>query len=165
MIRQIFRRIGEFDPFVRLTAKRAKICLAATEETAERLRRLGSKKISLFSNVGIPVEEFNRLSKIPLVRNGPFRILSIGRLIHWKGFSLSLKVFDEFLKGNKNSEYWIIGDGPERKKLEKFFEENGILNRVNFLRQLKRSAVMNRFKDCDVLIQPTLHDSGGVGLP
>ncbi|NRH20794.1 glycosyltransferase family 4 protein [Candidatus Gracilibacteria bacterium] len=64
------------------------------------------------------------------------RIGYVGRLVDLKGVDVLINAFAIFLKGykdNKDIKLIIIGDGPERKKLESLVEGLGIGDMVNFL--------------------------------
>lgn len=113
------------------------------------------------SEAGMPAEEIHRLAKLPERTSGPLRLLSLGRLLHWKGFELGLRAFAAFLPRFPESEYWIIGDGPERSRLEELAGNLGVRDRVTFWGTLPRSEVLERLAGCDALVHPSLHDSGG----
>lgn len=116
ILRNIARTLGSLDPFVRLTAQRTALALATTEDTAKRLRALGCRHVKIYSQVGLPGGEIQRLASIlPLQRN-PFRLVSIGNLLHLKGFDLGLRAFAQLQQDFPESEYWLIGDGPEDRK-------------------------------------------------
>ncbi|MBW1975515.1 MAG: glycosyltransferase family 4 protein [Deltaproteobacteria bacterium] len=159
--RSMARWIGEKDPFVRLGARRAKIVLAKARETAERLRVLCADKVQLYSESGIAEEEFRKLYAMPLRSANPFRVVSIGRLLHWKGFHLGLRAFSWFQQEFSDSEYWFIGDGPERRNLQRLAHRLGVSDRVRFWGSLPREQVLEKLAECDVLVHPSLHDSGG----
>ena len=161
LLRDLARRLGELDPFVRLTAQRARVGLATTEETALRLRELGCRKVMVLSQVCMPSEVIARLDAFPVRQSGPFRLVSIGNLLHWKGFELGLRAFARFQLWAPAAEYWIIGDGPERKDLAKLAERLGVAERVTFLGAIPRQQVLEKLAECDVLLHPSLHDSGG----
>ena len=44
-VREGLRTLSEWDPLVRLTARRARVALAVTSETAQRIRRLGVRSV------------------------------------------------------------------------------------------------------------------------
>jgi glycosyltransferase involved in cell wall biosynthesis len=161
LARDLARKTGECDPFVRHAARKATFGLATTEETAKRMRMLGCRRVSVLTQVGLPQEEIRSLSTIPLCHSGPFRLISIGRLIHWKGFHLSVRAFAEFHRQSPASEYWIIGDGPERKTLERLARRLGVAERVRFWGWLPRPEGLQRLAECDALVHPGLHESGG----
>ena len=160
-LRDTARRFGELDPLVRLTAKRTNLALATTMGTRKRLKKIGCKHIQVFSESGMSQNEISDLQAIPLHNSSPFRILSIGRLLHWKGFHLSLAAFAQFLKDAPEAEYWLIGDGPERHRLETLAENLNVAKNVKFLGGIPRKLVFEKLSQSDVLVHPSLHDSGG----
>jgi glycosyltransferase involved in cell wall biosynthesis len=160
-MRAFARALSELNPFVRLAARRAAIALATTKETAARLEALGCKRISILAEAALPEYEISELRAIPARESGPFRALSLGRLLHWKGFELGLRAFARFQAGAPNAEYWLIGDGPERESLERLSRELGIEKQVVFWGKLPRNQVLEKMAACDVLLFPSLHDSGG----
>lgn len=160
-LRNLARGVGELDPFVRLTARRAAVGVATTEETAVRLRGLGCREVVLLSQVGLPKDEIDRLGGFPIRQTGPFRLVSIGNLLHWKGFDLGLRGFAKFHDGFPSSEYWLIGEGPERKRLERLARHLGVADKVTFWEALPRHEVFEKLAQCDVLVHPSLHDAGG----
>ncbi|MGB8522416.1 MAG: glycosyltransferase [Candidatus Acidiferrales bacterium] len=161
IVRSAARCLAEFDPFVRMTARRAVAGLAVTPESALRLKALGCRDVSLCATVALTSEDLSILSRIPLRNEACFRILSLGRYLHWKGFELGLRAFAEFRRKHANSEYWLIGDGPERERWERLAKTLGIENNTVFWHTLPRSQVLEKIADCDVLMHPSLHDSGG----
>ena len=160
-MRDFARWLGEHDPFVRFTAKRAAIALATTQETAKRICRLGAKKVKILSQVALSEEEISFLNSLPQHKKNPFRFISIGRLLHWKGFHLGIMAFAKFVKEYPQSEYWIVGDGPERRNLENLAKRLGVLDKIKFWGKLPREETLKKLAKCNVLVHPSLHDSGG----
>lgn len=160
IVRDSARAICRFDPFVLLTARRAMLGLATTEETRTQLERLGCKPVFVCSQLGLSRDELNELGSLSVREAGPFRLVSIGNLLHLKGFHLGLQAFARFLPQFRNSEYWIIGEGPDRKRLEEMARSLGVVDSVTFWGALPRSKVFEKLAQCDVLVHPSLHDSG-----
>jgi glycosyltransferase involved in cell wall biosynthesis len=160
-MREFVRWLGELDPFTKMTARRSAVALATTNETAECLTRLGARCVSMLSQVALPEEEIVQLSGVSLHQGNPFRLLSLGRLLHWKGFHLGLMAFTRFVQEFPQSEYWLVGDGPERKNLERLAGELGVADKVRFWGALSRAEALKKLAECDVLVHPSLHDSGG----
>ena len=160
-LRDLGRSSGRLDPFVRLAAQRAALGLATTPQTEKRLRALGSRQVLVFAEAGMPRRDIEELGALPIRERGRLRFLSLGRLVHFKGFELSLRAFARFARRCPASEYWIVGDGPERRRLEKLAQNLGLTGKVRFWGMIARSEALGKLADCDVLVHPSLHDSGG----
>ena len=163
--RDLARRIGELDPFVRMTARRSVIAWATTEETAQCLRRLGASRVEVRSQLGLSQDELDDLTSRQSLdadrQTQPVRFLSVGRLLHWKGFHLGLRAFAQ-ANLPPDVEYWIVGEGPERDRLKTLASELNIEHQVKFLGALSRLETLALFKADSVLIHPSLHESGGL---
>jgi len=164
-LRSVVRWLGECDPLVRLAAHRATLVLAKARETAQRLQRLGAQHVQLYSESGLTAEECRQLKALPLRQDLPFRLVSIGRLVHWKGFHLGLMAFARLQQWCPASEYWVIGDGVERRHLERLAQRLAVADKVRFWGNLPRQEVLAKLAECDVLVHPSLHDSGGWVCP
>jgi len=160
-LRDWVRKISELNPFVRIAARRSATVLATTKQTEARLRKMGCPDVSLFSETGLPAKEIRELAALPYHEAAPFRVISVGRLLHLKGFELGLQAFARFHIRNADSEYWIVGDGPERERLERRTCELGLKGKVVFWGQLSREDVLKKLAACDLLLFPGLHESGG----
>ena len=160
LLRKVTQRFSELGPFLRLTARRCRRAVAATEETAERLRLIGARNVLIQEALGLSHEDIQQLDLSPPVAKKGIRFSSIGRLLHWKGFHLGLEAF---ARANlPNAEYWVIGTGPELRRLESLAHSLGIAQRVKFFGALDRAEVLERLVDIDVLVHPSMHDSGGM---
>ncbi len=160
-LRNLARWLGEHDPFTRMTARKAAVSLTKSNETTKRLRQLGTKNILLLFEVALSITEIAELANLPSRRANPFRLISLGRLLHWKGFHLGLQAFARLVRDFPESEYWLVGDGPERKNLERLVQKLGVAEKVRFFGALPRSEALKKLAECDVLVHPSLHDSGG----
>ncbi|MFY9530375.1 MAG: glycosyltransferase [Candidatus Acidiferrales bacterium] len=161
LVRDVARFVGELNPLVRMTARRAVAGLAVTPQTACRLKALGCRDVSLSSQSALSVEELSLLRRVPLRTGSAFRVLSVGRFLHWKGFELGIKAFAEFYQRYPESRYWLIGDGPEDERWRRLARDLGAEKGIVFWGALPRSEVLMKIADCDVLLHPSLHDSGG----
>ena len=159
ILRDVVRWAGEYDPFVNLTTRRSAVSIGTTEETANRLRALGAKRVEILGETGLSQQEIESLKTCQLPNNDPLRFISIARLIHWKGIHLGLRAFAR--AEISNSEYWIVGDGRERKRLQVLAEQLGVAAKVHFWGSLSRSETLQKLSECHILVHPSLHDSGG----
>lgn len=157
LARSVAQALASVDPFVRLTAARSRIALVATPDTARRIARLGARcSLHLDGQTGVGGEEL-ALKQVDNCGPGqPFRMLTVGRLLHWKGVHLGLAAFAR--ADIPDAEYWIVGEGPERRRLCRLAETLGVRNRVVFWGQLPRERALGLLRSCDVLVHPSLHD-------
>jgi len=160
--RNIARGWAGLDPFSRAMIRRAALLLGTTEETAERLRRLGGTRVIVQPQVAMNQKEVRFFSDFSLRRERPFRLISIARLLHWKGTHLGIRAFAEFAKKCPESEYWIINTGPEIDRLKKLAAELGVGDKVVFWGKLpKLKDVFEKLAASDALVHPALHEAFG----
>ncbi|MBU7583276.1 MAG: glycosyltransferase [Nostoc sp. TH1S01] len=159
LVRNLMRWTRENDPFVRLTAKKSILAWGMTQDTVGKLKKLGAENVKVFSPIGLPQQEIDRLSQSSAPKTLPVIFLSIGRLLHWKGFYLGLRAFAQ--ANLSDAEYWIIGDGPELKYLQALAEQLSITQQVKFWGKLPREKIFQLLGESHVLVHPSLHESGG----
>ncbi|NNF59478.1 MAG: glycosyltransferase [Rhodothermaceae bacterium] len=170
-VRDAARWMARWDPFVRFTTRRADLALAATPASQALMERLGTARdrIRLRPSVALTDTEIDALATVPAPFDGPIRFLSVGRLLHWKGFDVGLRAFaraeakaeasgdDSF----DEATYWIVGQGPEERRLKRLANRLGIRDRVRFLGRVSRGEVFRWLAASHALVHPSFHDSGG----
>lgn len=159
VLRSLARWFGERDPFARLTAQRSSVVRVTTEDTAVRVRAMGATKVEIFPEASLTQEEILRLIQCGTTNVGATRFISMGRLLHWKGFHLGLRAFAQAKL--PDAEYWVLGDGPARQHLERLAQELGIEQQVKFWNRLPRDEALQKLGTSTALVHPSLHDSGG----
>jgi glycosyltransferase involved in cell wall biosynthesis len=161
MTRYIIRRLSDYNPFVYALIKRSDLIISKSAETAEYLRKFRKNNILLLTESGIHNIELQLLNSYVYPNSRSIRFVSIGNLLHLKGFHLGLRSFKLFQKSFGHGEYWIIGEGPERNNYENYIKENSLENKITLYGALSRNQVLKNISECDVLIHPSMHDSGG----
>jgi glycosyltransferase involved in cell wall biosynthesis len=155
------RKLVFIDPFFWINIKGSKLILAANIETAHKINVIRKKNVKLMTQVGLTKKEFISLSSIMPASDEVFRIISVGRLISWKGFMLGIYAVSNLLKNNiKKIDYTIIGDGPLYNNYKKLIEDLDCNANIKLLGKLSKQDTLNRITNCDVLLHPSLHDSG-----
>ncbi|MEO0984948.1 MAG: glycosyltransferase [Cyanobacteria bacterium J06639_14] len=158
-LRWFAHKVGERDPFARMTARRSAIAQVTTEDTARQVRKMGARNVTVVPEASLPDIDIEHLAQCPPPEGDIIRFISMGRLLHWKGFYLSIQAF---AKANlPNAEYWILGDGVERQNFEQLAQQLGVSEQVRFWGNLPRSQTLERLSHSHVLVHPSLHDSGG----
>lgn len=110
---------------------------------------------------GLSEEEVIRLSRIRARRAPPFRMASLGRLFALKGIGFALEAFARLHAGIPEAEYWIIGEGPERRRLERLALRLGCADSVRFLGWQPRDKLFALLEEIDVLVHVSLRDAFG----
>lgn len=158
-LRDLARRVGEIDPFARMTVRRSVLAWATTADTAKCLVAMGGHNVQVLSQVGLLPEEVDQLEQIGRSEVVPLRFISIGRFLHWKGFHLGIRAFAQAALPT-DAEYWLIGKGPEETALRSLAADLNISAQVKFLPEMPRTDLMHKLSSCLALVHPSLHDSG-----
>ena len=134
-----------------------------SNDVAQSLRRAGiaPEKISLIEN-GIDVSTFKgcealceQISKPPLT----MRIAVVGRLAPEKGIQFFLRAAREVLLTHPDTEFLLVGDGPQRAELESLARRLQIEKQVIFTGA--RSDMPRVYASMDVFVLPSLNE----GMP
>ncbi|MBT9317290.1 glycosyltransferase family 4 protein [Leptothoe spongobia] len=159
LARNFVRNVGQRDPLVTLTVHNSTIVRATTDDTAKRLYYMGASQVHVVPEVGLLDEEISVLNNFPSPSSQPIRFISMGRLLHWKGFHLGIQAF---AKANlPDAEYWLVGNGPELDNLQYLAQDCGVANQIKFWGRLSREDTLENLGKSHVLVHPSLHDSGG----
>ena len=166
-LRDTAHRVAHLDPLTRLTARRATVALATTHESAERMRALGAPHVRLARRaVALTPETAAALAATPQpAPSEPFRLASVGRLLHWKGYGLGLRAFARARElggpALADARYWIFGDGPEGASLRRQARALGLADHVRFWGRVPRAECLDLLGRTHVVVHPSSHDSGG----
>jgi glycosyltransferase involved in cell wall biosynthesis len=157
------RAISVHDPALLATARATTIGIGISRESCEALRKLGVRRVEQLPQAGLPDDDLATFGRIPPPpEGGPFRVICMGRLIHWKGFYLAIRAFAIFARKHPDAELWIISEGPYRRELEATALREGVQSQVHFTGLLpKFSQVLEKLGECHVLMHPALHEAFG----
>lgn len=102
----------------------------------------------------------------PGAGGGTFRVLSAGRLVHLKGFDLTVLAFARFLQDNPgaDAELTIVGKGPRREQIVELADAAGITDRLHLIGWIERSELMKTMKQASLFLFPS-HEGAGMVVP
>jgi len=89
------------------------------------------------------------------------RILSVGRLVAFKGFDLLIDACAALAKRGHDFVCEIIGDGPLRETLQARIDNSTLGSRVMLLGSLSQAAVFQRLAASDIFALPSIVDEKG----
>ena len=81
---------------------------------------------------------------------GPTTILSVGRLVPFKGFEILLEACAELERRNFDFRCQIVGEGPLREKLEAMISDLKLRDRVELCGAQSQEEVFSRLHRCDI---------------
>ena len=75
-----------------------------------------------------------------------FNIISVGRLVEFKGYMVALDIINEINKRSINFTYTIIGDGPQYDILSEVIERYTLQKKVKIIKGLDHANVLHLLK-------------------
>ncbi|QQR91251.1 MAG: glycosyltransferase family 4 protein [Myxococcales bacterium] len=79
-------------------------------------------------------------------------LLTVGRLVERKGVDTVLKSLATIKDEHKDLEYLIVGDGPERSKLEALSQKLGLSEQVRFMGAVTSKALLEFYQLADLFV-------------
>ena len=90
-------------------------------------------------------------------------VLSVGRLQTRKGHDLMIQAMQVLTRSQHRSlRYVIVGDGPERHRLEELVDRCGVRSAVTFCGEVPAELLPQYFAACDIFVLPNRIDQGDV---
>lgn len=86
-------------------------------------------------------------------------LVAAGRLVSTKGFDVLLRAF---ANGKQRSTLTLIGDGPEREKLEKLARELGLNGEIRFSGGKDQTQTLAEMSLASVVVIPSLRETFGL---
>lgn len=158
----IFRRLAQlalrFHPLFHLNLRRADRIFVRTRETLDLIPARHRDKCELLLETAISPDQF--VEKRERVQTEPLQLVSVGRLITSKFNPLMLEVLAQFKQAwGQPFRMTIIGDGPERARLEALRDKLG-LTEVEFVGKKPSAEVFEALHQSDIYFSTTMKEGG-----
>ncbi|MEK7497830.1 MAG: glycosyltransferase [Patescibacteria group bacterium] len=88
-------------------------------------------------------------------------VLGVGRLVAKKGFRYLIQASKEILKKYKAVKFILIGDGEERKSLERLMSDLGVSENYIFLGSVSYTKMNSYYNMSDIFVLPSVRDEKG----
>jgi rhamnosyl/mannosyltransferase len=151
-------------PFVHAAMRRASAVVAATPNyvtSSPVLARYQSRCHVI--PYGIDVDRYSRKDEPAEAaireRFGPRIVLSVGRLIYYKGFEYLVRAMADV-----DARLLIVGVGPLRASLERIAGEAGVADRVVFLGAVDDEDLASYYRAADVFVLASVARSEAFGI-
>jgi len=150
---------GGFGKFIEnLIAKLTDNNIAVSEKTRRDLEAINNKRAEVIPN-GI---EFKRIQNIR-EHNEKTDVIFVGRLIKEKNVNVLIKSIKLLKYEMTDIKCLIIGDGPERRKLEKSVLDLDLGENIEFLGFLENhDDVISHIKTSKVFVLPSMREGFGI---
>lgn len=152
--------------------KLAELLLVANERTRIALPTMNRGKVKTLVENGVDPDLWQPVTKRRSRAEDGLKIVFMGRLIELKRVDLAIVALFQ-LRHIPGLRLTVIGDGPERPKLESLALKYGVGDRVEFLGWREQNEASILLEKADCLILPSIHECGGavvleamsIGLP
>jgi glycosyltransferase involved in cell wall biosynthesis len=151
------RNLYRFLPFARSTYRNAAAIIAASSQTYAEFAEY-SDKLFFVPEPGISRSQCSDNPR-SLEPGAKLDLIFVGGLIPCKACDLALRAAAPLLRSDL-ARFSILGDGPERNRLEQLARSLGIEKTVSFCGWVSHAEVLNRLRSADVLVFPSVRDFG-----
>ncbi|MBZ0069828.1 MAG: glycosyltransferase [Thiobacillus sp.] len=162
LLRDGWSLLARFDPMVRRTYREAARIPVTSAETLGRLPHWARPKAPL--QLAIAYEAPAGLPQRATQNSGGMKFLFVGRFLGLKGMALGLAAFAAATRRHPDATLTLVGEGPAGRAWRKLARTLGIADRVRWIDWLPHTEVDALYASHDVLLFPSLHDSGGLVL-
>jgi glycosyltransferase involved in cell wall biosynthesis len=141
-------------------AKFVATCTRFNKQYLAALAGAGAADRIVVSYHGVDLERFRPAPR----RAGPFRILAVGTIITCKGFDDLIEACGILAGKNVPFECAIVGDGAERRRLERLIERLELADRVSITGYVSQEALVPLYQQASVVALPAIADAH-FGIP
>jgi len=125
----------------------------------ERVERLGVPRDRI-TVLPMPLT-VGRFSGPPRGQREAGGLLFVGRLIERKGAEFAIRALAELRRKGRAARLTIVGDGPERPRLEALIKELGLFGIAELAGALSHESVAEHYRSASVLLMPAVTDWKG----
>jgi len=152
------RNLYHYLPFSRSTYRHAAAIMPASSQTWAEFSAYSDKLFFVPENGVSPSICSNRRESSG--NRGKLGLIFVGGLVPRKACDLALRAVTPLLRSGLAS-LTILGDGPERSRLEQLSTELQIEQDVTFLGWVSHAEALRRLGTADILVFPSVRDFGG----
>jgi glycosyltransferase involved in cell wall biosynthesis len=151
------RNIYQYLPFARATYRHATAIIAASSQVCAEFAAYRDK-VFFVPEPGIAEALCLPDSRTPKP-DAKLDLVFVGGLVPRKACDLALRAAAPLLRSNL-ARFTVVGDGPDRNKIEQLVSTLGIEKDVTFCGWIGHTEVLQRLRSADVLVFPSLRDNG-----
>jgi glycosyltransferase involved in cell wall biosynthesis len=151
-----------FAPFLQRFLRSCDRIIASSQEYVDSSLLLSAHRarcaiVPLGTDLGRPAAVCSTEARALQARFGPRIVLSVGRLVYYKGFDYLIRAM-----ARVDGRLLIVGDGPLRGELEQIAAAAGVQEKVVFLGTV--DDVVPFYQACDVFVLPSVSRNEAYGI-
>jgi glycosyltransferase involved in cell wall biosynthesis len=151
------RNLYRFLPFARSTYRYATAIIAASSQTYSEFAAYGDKLFFVPEpGIGRSVCSDDSRRSEP---GAKLELIFVGGLVPRKACDLALRGAATLLR-NDSARFTVVGDGPERNRLEQLTRSLGIEKAVSFCGWLNHAEALRCLQAADIMVFPSIRDNG-----
>ena len=167
-VRWVKGPLRHFKWFLKRAARRADAAVAISRYTADEVREVAHVPLEVipYGAAGKAAEPGDAGGAAAMVAAAsasppsPFAILFVGRLVERKGVGTLIDAV-ALLSPALDLRLDVVGDGPERPRLEARARAAGVASRVSFRGRISDADLRAAYRDASVLVLPSVVDARG----
>jgi glycosyltransferase involved in cell wall biosynthesis len=153
------RRLRHLDPlFFRPLSRRVWREAAAVTTVSRRLEEL-ARRVLPELRAELIRNGVNTTDLTPVVPPEELTLLFVGRLIERKGVSLLLEALAGLRRQRPDAQLIVVGDGPERERLEELARQRGLGECATFLGPVERELLPAIYAGATVFVLPAYEEA------
>jgi len=138
--------------------------LVTSQDSKELIPKRFHFKTDVMLAIALPSNFLLKKQEVLYKRNSRvFSMIFAGRLLHWKGIQLILKVLEKF-KVKGEVKLTIVGSGGAKEGLLAESKKLGVSHLINWVSKVEQSRLQEMYSQHDVFVYPSFHDSGGMAI-
>lgn len=142
----------------RLIHRSPDVVHAISRHLAARARWFGARDVVVIPN-GVSIRQFSLA-----IPRDPRKIVSLGRLYPVKGIQYLLEAMPEVLRDFPEVRLEVIGDGPDRSRLEELARKLGVAHAVVFRGGLPHEEIARELAGALIFVGPSLREGQGIAF-
>lgn len=139
---------------------RSRPLITNTRANQQRLQSLGLPP----AEIVYPGTDANHFSPLPELKAAHPTLLTVSRLVSRKGIDTVLQALPPLLLQLPNLRYDIVGDGPDRERLQKLTAALGLEKSVTFLGKLSASEMLAAYRRAHIFVMPAREEQENASM-
>lgn len=123
------------------------------KEKFEQIYKLQNEKYVIYNYIDkdVVIKKAEKSENIPFDTND-FNIVTVARLVEQKAIDRLVKVHADLIKQEMNHKIYVIGDGPEKERIENLIKENNVQDTFILLGSKENPYPYIKKADCFALL-------------